>query len=110
MKFSIIPDDEALSTCACCQKEITDETDIADLGIQIKPGIELSEYESHCIELELTPESRPVNMMVTATRSDAKEEGKDGLFLLCSPSCADKFKQILQDEIDQGELIKAIKD
>ena len=110
MTFSIVPDDEALSTCACCQKEITDETDIVDLGIQIKSSIDLSEYESHCIELELTPESQPVHMMVTAARSDAKQEGKDGLFLLCSQSCAGTFKKTLQDEIDQGKFIQAIKD
>ena len=110
MKFSIVPDDEALSTCACCQKEITDETDIVDVGIQIKPDLDLSEYESHCIELELASESQPVHMMVTAARSDAKQEGKDGLFLLCSQTCADNFKQTLQNEIDQGKLIQAITD
>ena len=109
MTYSIIPDDEALSTCACCQKEITDETDIVDLGIQVSPGVDLSDYESHCIEIALTSENQPVHMMVTAAHSDAKKEGKDGLFLLCSQACADTFRQTLQIEITQGKLIQSIK-
>ena len=110
MKFNIIPDDEALSACAYCHKEITDDTDIVDLGIQLKPDIDLSEYESHCIEIVLTRGTQPVHMMVTAARSDAKQEGKDGLFLVCSQTCADNFSQTLQDEIDHGKLIQTIKD
>ena len=109
MTFNIIPDEEALSACACCRKEITDETDIVDLGIELMRDVDLSPYESHCIEIELTSESLLVHMMVTATNSDAKQEGKDGLFLLCSQACAENFKQILQDESDQGKLIQTIK-
>ena len=108
MQFSIIPDDEALSTCAYCQKEITDETEIVDLGIQINPDVDLSVYESHCIEIELASGNPPVHMMVTAARSDAKQDGKDGLFLLCYRSCGDNFKKTLQNEIDRGKLIQAI--
>ena len=108
MTYSIIPDDDALSACACCQKEITDETDIIDLGIQVNPNVDLSDYESHCIELELASQNQPVHMLVTAAHSDAKQEGKDGLFLLCSQSCADKFKQILQDKMDPGKLIQSL--
>ena len=107
MTYSIIPDDDALSACACCQKEITDETDIIDLGIQVNSNVDLSDYASHCIEIELASQSQPVHMLVTAAHSDAKKEGKDGLFLLCSQSCADKFKQILQDEIDPEKLIQS---
>ena len=110
MHFNIIPDDEALSTCACCRKEITDETDIVDLGIQVEPNVDLSAYESHCIEIELASENQPLHMMVTAARSDAKMEGKDGLFLLCSQACADTFKMTLQTETLQGNLIKAVTD
>ena len=108
MKFSIIPDDEALSTCACCQGQITDETDIVDLGIQPQPGVDLSAYESHCIEIDLAAQKRPVRMMVTAAHSDAKKEGLDGLFLLCSPGCVDNFKQTLETEVEQGKLIGAV--
>jgi hypothetical protein len=110
MTYSIIPDDEALSSCACCRREITDETDIIDLGIQVNPNIDLSDYESHCIEIELTSESQPVHMLVAAAHSDAKQEGKDGLFLLCSQTCADSFKRTLQNQIDQGKIIRALKD
>jgi len=108
MTFSIVPDDEALSACACCQQDITDDTDIVDIGVQLKPDVDLSAYESHCIEIELESRKQPVYMMVTAARSEAKQEGKDGLFLVCSQACADSFEQSLQSEIIQGTLIQTV--
>jgi len=108
MTFSIIPDDEALSACACCQQDITDETDIVDIGVHLKPDVDLSAYESHCIEIKLESRKQSVHMMVTAAHSEAKQEGKDGLFLLCSQACADTFNQTLQNEIIQGTLIQTV--
>jgi hypothetical protein len=107
MNFSIIPDDEALSHCACCQDQITEETEVFSLGVVFKPDLDLSEYESHCIEIDLVSQEQPVHMMVTARQSDAKNEGKDGLFLLCSETCAKTFKVTLETEISLGNLIGA---
>lgn len=109
MEFNIIPDDEALGQCAGCQAAISEEADILDIGIALQTGIDLSKYESHCIEIDLEPEGKPAYMMVTSKRSDAKQAGIDGLFLVCSDACAKKMTSILETAINDGQLIKSIK-
>ena len=96
MEFCIIPDSEALSQCAACRGSINEMTDVFGLGVKLKPGVDLSEFETHCIEIDLVSEEKSVCMMVTARGSEAKEDGKDGMFLACSESCAKQFKQVLE--------------
>ena len=104
MKFNIIPDKDALSQCAWCQNHISDDTEVFGVGAKLKPDIDLSEYESHCIQISLVSEEKPFYMMVTAQGSEAKKEGKDGLFLLCSEACGEKLKNVLAKEISIGEM------
>jgi hypothetical protein len=108
MEFSIIPDKEALNKCAWCQSEITDHMEVYGLGAKLKPNIDLSEYEGHCIEIDLASEDMSVYMMVTGRGSEAKNEGKDAMFLVCSENCAKKLKDVLEKEISSGEIFKTV--
>ena len=104
MKFNIIPDKDALSQCAWCQNHISDDTEVLGVGAKLNPDVDLSEYESHCIQISLVSEEKPVYMMVTAQGSEAKKEGKDGLFLLCSEAWGEKLKNVLAKEISIGTM------
>ncbi len=104
MTFQIIPDEDALGNCAWCNGRIYEDTEVFALGAKLRPGVDLSEYQSHCIEIELASEGKNVNMMVTAEGSEAKMEGKDAMFLLCSEKCGKKLKGVLQKEITIGDL------
>jgi len=108
MEFNIIPDKEALRKCAWCQNPINDEMEIIAFGAKLKPDVDLSEYESHCIQLCLVSEEKPVYMMVTAQGSEAKNEGRDGMFLVCSEKCRKKLKHILEKDIDLGQMFKTV--
>ena len=108
MEFSIIPDKEALSRCAWCQSQITDHMEVFGLGARLKSDVDLSEYEGHCIELGLASEDKTVYMMVTAQDSEAKNEGKDGMFLVCSEKCAKKLKKVLEQGIFLGEMFETV--
>ena len=108
MEFSIIPDKEALSRCAWCQSRIYDDMEVFGFGAKLKPDIDLSEYESHCIEIGLVSEEKPVYMIVTAEGSEAKSEGKDCMFLVCSEGCAKKLKKVLEKEISSGKMFKTV--
>ncbi len=94
MEFYIIPDEEALSKCAWCRSHINDHMEVLGLGAKLKPDVDLSEYESHCIQIGLVSEEKPVYMMVTAQGSDAKINGNDGMFLVCSEGCGKKLKGV----------------
>jgi hypothetical protein len=108
MEFSIIPDKEALSRCAWCQTRIYDDMEVFGFGAKIKPDVDLSEYESHCIQLDLVSEEKSVYMMVTAQDSEAKKEGKDGMFLVCSEQCGKKLKDVLEKEISLGKMFNTV--
>ncbi len=108
MDFNIIPDKEAMSKCAWCHNYISDGMEVFGAGAKLKPDADLSEYESHCIQIELVSEEKPVYMMVTAQGSEAKKDGKDCMFLLCSEECGKKLKNVLEKEISLGKLIGTI--
>jgi len=108
MEVKIIPDEEALSSCAWCHGYISDDMEVFGAGAKLKPNVDLSEYESHCIQIGLISEERPIYMMVTAQGSDAKKDGKDGMFLFCSEECGEKLKDVLEKEISLGEMFKTI--
>ena len=108
MEFYIIPDGEALSQCAACRGNIDEMTEVFGLGVKLKPEFDLSEFETHCIEVALVSEEKPVYMMVTAQGSEAKNEGKDGMFLLCSESCAKQLKQVLEKEVSLGKMFETV--
>ena len=108
MEYYIIPDKEALSKCTWCRHEINDHMEVVGLGAKLMPDVDLSEYESHCIEIDLVSEEKSVYMMVTAQGSEAKSEGKDGMFLVCSEDCENKLKNVLEKEISLGKMLKTV--
>ena len=108
MEFSIIPDNEALGKCAWCESPITEFMEVFGFGATLKPDVDLSEYEGHCIEIELASGEKCAYMMVTGRGSDAKNEGKDAMFLVCSEKCANKLKNILEKEISSEKMFKNI--
>ena len=108
MGFSIIPDRDALGKCAWCQEKINDDMEVFCLGAKLKPDIDLSEYQSHCIEIELATGKKQACMMVTAKDSQARKEGNDGMFMVCSEKCGQDLKEGLQKEIELGNLFESI--
>ena len=108
MEFNIIPDEDALSKCAWCQNHISDDMEVFGAGAKLKPDVDLSEYESHCIQISLVSEEEPIYMMVTAQGSEAKMEGNDCMFLFCSEECGKKLKNVLEKEISLGEMFGTV--
>ena len=110
MEYYIIPDKEALGQCTWCANQINDHTEVFGFGAQFKSNVDLSEFESHCIQIDLVSEEKPVYMMVTVQGSEAKNEGNDGMFLVCSENCGEKLKRVLEKEITLGKIFKAVQE
>jgi hypothetical protein len=108
MEFYIIPDEEALSKCAWCRSHINNHVEVLGLGARLKQDVDLSEYESHCIQIGLVSEEKPVYMMVTAQGSEARSDGNDCMFLVCSEDCANKLKSVLEKEISLGKMFETV--
>jgi hypothetical protein len=109
MEFYIIPDEEALSDCAWCQSHINDHLEVLGLGVRLRPDVDLSEYESHCIQIGLVSEEKPVYMMVTAQGSQARNDGNGGMFLVCSEGCGTELKSVLEKEISLGAMFETVR-
>ncbi len=110
MEFGIVPDSDALTRCAWCRAYIDENSEVFGLGVTLRPDTDLSQYESHCIELELLSEAKSVVMLVTQKASQARKEGKDGMFMVCSQKCADRLKETLAEDLSLGKLIAGVKD
>lgn len=105
MDFPIIPDSEALTQCGWCNRHISEDVEVFAFGARLRPGIDLSEYEGHCIELAMASKEKPVFALVTVDGSDAKADGKDMMFLTCSETCALALKAALEKEVSVGDLL-----
>ncbi len=105
MEFNIIPDEDALGHCAWCQASIGEHSEVVGLGVRLNPAVDLSAYRSHCIELAMIGRPEPIYMMVTAEGSEAKQNGQDGMFLLCSQACAERLREQLVADSALGELL-----
>ena len=110
MEYYIIPDKEALGQCAWCANQIGDHMEVFGFGAQFKSNVDLSEFESHCIQVDLVSEEKSVYMMVTVQGSEAKNEGNDGMFLVCSENCAKKLKRVLEKDIALGKMFNAVQE
>jgi hypothetical protein len=108
MEFQIIPDKEALGKCTWCRNKIDEFMEVFGFGAKFTPEVDLTEFESHCIQIYLASEDKPIYMMVTAQGSDAKNDGNDGMFLVCSESCGKKLKKVLENEISIGKMFESV--
>ena len=104
MKYHIIPDEDALGKCGWCNSRIYDNTEVFSLGARLRSGVDLSEYQSHCIEIALVSREKTLNMMVTVEGSEAKKDNMDAMFMVCSEECGSKLKNALKEEISIGDL------
>ncbi len=47
-------------------------------------------------------------MMVTSADSEAKREGKDFMFMVCSEECAEDAKAALEEDLSVGRMFEEI--
>ena len=108
MEARIVSDEEALGQCAWCEKPIDDDREVFGFGAKIRPGADLSEYEGEAIELRLVTNDRTLPMMVTSEDSEAKRDGNDVMFLVCSEECGKEMKAALEEEKSLGDIFQGI--
>ena len=108
MDFHIIPDQEALQNCTWCEVHVSDDAEVVAFGARLRPGIDLSDYQSHCIEITLITEQKTIYALVTSEDSEARNDGKDLMFMTCSDSCGIKLKEALEREVAAGNLLEQV--
>ena len=92
-----------LSVCAWCAKTIPHDTECFGLGAKAKAeaGELLQKHEGRAIIMLVG--NREVPCIVTAHISQAKKDGKDFIFALCSEHCGRELKATFLAEADAAE-------
>jgi hypothetical protein len=95
--------DEVINTCAWCRKRMSLHTERFSLGARVKAKVDLIQHEGSILPIVLSKTSRTIMAIVPTHSSQAKKDGNDLLFTLCSQACGLKLKEKLQQELDMIE-------
>jgi hypothetical protein len=99
---------EVTQTCCWCGRHIGDDSPLYAIGVKVKPGVDISEYEGGVMAIQMTTQPMQMYAVVTGADSQAKSEGKDLMFVLCSEECGEDLKNFLNSEILMGEMFESV--
>ena len=108
MEAKIISDIEVISKCAWCRNKLNQNSEAFGLGAKVKSGSDLSAYKGKSVLLTIVSDDRNVPMVVAADGTEAKNDGNDVMFLLCSEKCGIEMKTALEREILLGNLFSKL--
>ncbi len=105
--MSINTNDEVFETCAWCKVEIPEDDEVFGLSGSVKDTSDLKTLDGDKVTLELNSET--ANGFAPPFYSDAKREGRDVIFMLCSEKCAGELEEALNKHAqDDFESIQKI--
>ena len=90
--------EDAVSVCAWCGKHIPKDSELFALGARARPGVDL-EREGNVLEVVLDAR-RKAHAIIPSRDSEARAEGWDLLFVVCSEECARSLKEAVQKQIE----------
>ncbi|MCK4486467.1 MAG: hypothetical protein KAU38_06885 [Desulfobacterales bacterium] len=97
--------EQIMTTCSWCGLKIRSEGPIYAIGCKKRPEVDISKYESKVMPVMISTLGKTIWSIVPPADSDARKDGNDFMFTLCSEECGDQLKETLEIEKDLGELI-----
>ena len=94
-----------MSTCCWCGFKIKDEGPLYAIGCKKHPEVDISKYESKVMPVKISVTGKTIWSIVPPAGSDARREGNDFMFTLCSENCGNQLKETLEIEKEIGKLI-----
>jgi hypothetical protein len=84
--------------CAYCEKKMRSGAEVYGLGVRLREGLEYPGAVRRTMAVSLPVQGREFACMVTADASQAKLEGWDLIFMVCSEKCGTGLKSLLEEE------------
>ncbi len=84
--------------CAYCERKIRSGVEVYGLGVKLKEGLEYPGAVGRTMTVHLPVRGRELSCMVTADGSQARLEGWDLIFMVCSEKCGAELKSLLEEE------------
>ena len=103
-----IEPEEVLSMCAWCNKDIGEGQEVFGMGGKLRPNVDVSKYKGKVMPITLTCVEKTVCVIVTTDDSDAKRDGKDVMFMICSEQCGYDLKEALNEDKSLGDSLEEI--
>lgn len=86
--------------CSWCMKKIKEDKPCYGLNVKFASGVEFGEKDGRITSLYLNTRKTSVPLIVVADDSEAKRNGQDGIFAICSENCAIKMKETVTKELE----------
>jgi len=96
---------EEVYRCAFCEKKLRSGAAVFGLGARLREGLEYPGGVGRMTAVELPLQGKSLRCMVTADGSQAKMDGWDLIFMVCSEECGGELKEMLESEGDLFEEI-----
>lgn len=96
---------KVLTTCCWCDKRIGGNQEVLALGCKKRPSIDLSKYEGDIMPVTIATIGKTIWAIVPTEESDARRDGKNFMFTLCSDECGIELKETLGQEKEIGDIL-----
>ena len=84
---------KVLKTCCWCDKRIGENQELFALSCKKQPDIDISKYEGDIMPVAVVTIGKTLWAIVPTEESDARKDGKDFMFTLCSEECGFELKE-----------------
>jgi hypothetical protein len=85
-------------SCAWCDNIISEFSEHFALKVKMRPGFDIAQLQGTVQMVELKKTKKIIPVIFVTEDSDAKKEGYDMLFMLCSEKCSKRLKNALENE------------
>lgn len=107
--MSIRNDDLVLHSCAWCATGIEDDQEVSPVSATFKEGNEHKSSDGEKVTLTLQESGKSVTGIAPPFYSEARQEGHDLMFMLCSTDCAETLREALLEELsDQLDSVNTL--
>lgn len=90
--------------CAWCMKKLVKNKPAYGLSVRFAEGFEYNDPDGKIVQMYLKSRNTSVPIIISAVGSEAKKNGQDGLFALCSEQCGEKMRNVLKEELNFGSV------
>jgi hypothetical protein len=80
-------------------KKLVENKPAYGLSVKFAEGFEYNDDDGRIVQIFLKSRNTSVPIIISAVGSEAKKNGQDGIFALCSDKCGEKMKNAIKVEL-----------
>lgn len=104
-KYSKREQKKLRNICAWCGKKMSSDSPVYTVAGTFEPGVNFEDKEGTFIPVHLFSTDKILPMFVTPSWSQARQEGKNFIYMLCSEECAWHLRAALIEDKENAGLV-----